>query len=96
MQGFVRDDQKGTVYIGEGCWGAPLRAADDDKTWTRDSGSFNHFNWIFVDRDKIEVRTVKVDNAPEVGTLTDDTRFEVPANLDIWMPNNGDVITINK
>lgn len=96
IQGFVRDDQKGTVYLGEGCWGAPLRAADDNKAWTRDSGSFNHFNWMFIDRDQIEIRTVKVDNAANVGELTDDTRFEMPANIDIWSPNNGAVITIRK
>jgi acid phosphatase type 7 len=96
VEGFVRDDQKGTVFLGEGCWGAPLRSADDNKAWTRDSGSFNHFNWLFIDRDKVEVRTVKVDNAPDVGTLTDESRFEIPANLDIWSPNNGKVITVTK
>ena len=28
-EGFIQDDVAGTVYIGEGCWGAPLRSADD-------------------------------------------------------------------
>lgn len=40
-EGFVREDKKGTVYVGEGCWGAPLRPSDDAKSWTRDHGSFN-------------------------------------------------------
>ena len=40
-EGFIRDDKNGTVYVGEGCWGAPLRGADDNKSWTRDSDSFN-------------------------------------------------------
>ena len=34
-EGFVRDDEMGTVYIGEGCWGAPIRRNNDDKKWTR-------------------------------------------------------------
>jgi hypothetical protein len=36
----VRDDATGTVFVGEGCWGAPLRTASDTKAYTRDAGSF--------------------------------------------------------
>lgn len=94
VEGYIRDDETGTVYVGEGCWGAPLRAANDTKAWTRDSGSFNQFKWIFVDQDKIEVRTVKVDNAEEVGEVDSKSRFAIPANLDVWAPANGSVVTI--
>lgn len=94
-EGFVRDDANGTVYVGEGCWGAPLRQDDDTKSWTRNSGMFNHFNWLFIDQNKIEVRTVNVDNASQVGSLTDATIFSMPPNINIWNPSNGDVITIN-
>ena len=31
-EGFVRDDSNGTVYAGEGCWGAPSRSNDENKT----------------------------------------------------------------
>lgn len=95
QEGFVRDDAYGTVYIGEGCWGAPLRANDDIRSWTRNTGRFNSFHWIFVDSKKVEVRTVKVDNARAVGEATDKTRFLAPAGLDIWKPSNGEVVTIN-
>ncbi len=95
-EGFIRDDAHGTVYVGEGCWGAPLRDPNDQKPWTRDSGKFNHFNWILVDQEKMEIRTVKVANADEVESLTEDTRFAIPANLDIWTPENGSIITIRK
>ncbi len=88
-QGFIRDDEQGTVYVGEGCWGAPLRRNDNDKSWTRASGSFNQFKWIFVDMDGVEVRTVKVDNAAEVGTVSSDDIFSAPYGLDIWNPSNG-------
>jgi acid phosphatase type 7 len=93
-QGFIRNDSEGTVYLGEGCWGAPLRANDDDKPWTRNSGMFNQFNWVIVSKDKIEARVVKTDNADQVGSVSDSNIFLPPANLDIWNPSNGSVIMI--
>ena len=93
-EGFVRDDEAGTVYIGEGCWGAPLRENNDDKSWTRASGSFNQFNWIFIDREKIEVRTIQTDGAERVGEVRPENIFLAPRGLAIWSPPSGDVITI--
>ena len=95
-EGFIRDDQNGTVYVGEGCWGAPLRSNNDNKDWTRNSASFNQFKWVFVDANTIETRTIKVDNANQVGQVSDNNIFTPPANLDIWSPSNGSVVTINK
>ena len=92
--GFIRDDVNGTVYVGEGCWGAPLRPNDDDKAWTRNSGSFNQFKWIFVDINGVETRTVKTDNAKSVSSVDPNYVFEAPANLDVWNPSNGGVIYI--
>ncbi len=95
-EGFVRDNTNGTVYVGEGCWGAPLRSNNDSKNWTRNSGRFNQFKWIFVDEDKIETRTIQVDNASNVGQVSNNNVFQIPSNLDIWNPSNGSVVTINK
>jgi len=96
-EGFVRDDVNGVVYMGEGCWGAPLRANDDSKSWSRHNGSFNQVKWIFINQDTIEARTIKVDNAPSVSALTDTNRFTIPANMDIWEPAPGeDVVYIVK
>jgi len=94
--GFERDDANGTVYVGEGCWGAPLRPNDAEKSWTRNSGSFNQFKWIFVDRNKIEIRTVRTDGSRRVASVSPQNVFAAPANLSIWNPSNGDVITITK
>lgn len=94
QEGFVRDDEEGSVYIGEGCWGAPLRDNDDDKEWTRNSGSFNQFAWIFVDQSKIEIRTVKTDGAENVSEVNPSNIFTAPMGLVTWSPPNGDVITI--
>ncbi len=86
-EGFIRDDEQGVVYIGEGGWGAELRAADDKKGWTMASESFNQVKWIFVDAQSIEVRTVKTDNADAVvGKTATDDLFAVPANMEIWTP----------
>ncbi|WP_299211516.1 fibronectin type III domain-containing protein [uncultured Aquimarina sp.] len=95
-EGFVRDDQNGTIYAGEGCWGAPLRSNDDNKNWTRNSARFNQFKWIFIDEDKIETRTIKVDNVSQVSSVSNNNVFQIPSNLDIWNPSNGSVVTINK
>lgn len=93
-EGFIRNDDNGTVYAGEGCWGAPLRSNDDDKDWTRNSGSFNQFKLIFVEEDKIELRTIDVSNAEDVGEVSNDDPFTLPGDLIVWNPSNGDVVTI--
>jgi len=93
-EGFIRDDERGTVYVGEGCWGAPLRRNNDDKKWTRASGSFNQFKWIFIDLKGIEVRTIKVDNAEQVTSVDVNDIFSEPAGLDVWMPRTGSVLRI--
>ena len=94
QEDFVREDTSGTVYLGEGCWGAPLRNNDDDKSWTRASGSFNQFKWIFIDGEKIEARTIRVDNANDVGDVSPDDRFTSPTGLEIWNPPSGPVVEI--
>ena len=47
-EGFIRDDENGTMYIGDGAWGASPRPNNDDKSWTLRSGSFNQIKWIQV------------------------------------------------
>ena len=95
-EGFIRDDENGTVYVGEGCWGAPLRRNDNPKKWTRAAGSFNSFHWIFVDQGKMEVRFVKTDGADNVAEVNPNNIFMMPRGINIWNPPTGDVITIEK
>ncbi|WP_299664709.1 fibronectin type III domain-containing protein [uncultured Polaribacter sp.] len=94
-QGFEIDQERGTVYAGEGSWGAPLRPANKDKSWTRSSGAFNQFKLIYVSESEIEMRTIKVDNADEVAELGNDEPFVLPANLDIFTPRSGAVVTVS-
>lgn len=100
-EGFVRDDEKGTMFIGEGSWGAHPRANDDDKPWTYQSGSFNQIKWIHV-RPKegklpasMEIFTVITcrydeENNPhfyvdEVESLTEENLFHIPDNIHLFM-----------
>ena len=62
VEGFEIDKENGTVYLGEGCWGAPLRRNNDDKAWTKRSGSFNQFKWIKLTEKNIEYKTVIIDD----------------------------------
>ena len=94
-EGFERDNN-GVIFVGEGCWGAPLRSANDNKNWTRDSGSFNQFKWVTVSSTKILIKTIKVGNAPSVG---ENSNSEIPGVLpsgtDVWTTSNGDTVTID-
>ena len=95
-EGFIRDDANGSVYVGEGGWGAPLRTSDDAKTWTRDSGSFNQFKWICVSENQIIVKTVVIENPIGVNENNNDSICELPEGLNIWKPSNGEAVIINK
>lgn len=94
---FVRDDENGTMYIGEGSWGASPRSNDDDKPWTLASGSFNQIKWIhvFPEKDKAPARmdiytviTASYDNDKnqtlfdeKVEALNEENLFEIPENI---------------
>jgi hypothetical protein len=93
-EGYLRDDDQGTVYIGEGCWGAPLRVNNDPKSWTRAHGSFNCFHLLFIEKSKMEIRFVKTDGADYVASLSGTNPFEIPRGLNVWNPPTGDVILI--
>lgn len=93
-EGFVRDDRFGTVFIGEGGWGAPLRQANRNRKWTRNSESFNHFHWIFVGKEKMEVRTVRTESVDRVVVSATKNPFEILKGLEIWTPDKGAVVTI--
>ncbi|OVE75309.1 hypothetical protein BVX97_05075 [bacterium E08(2017)] len=99
-QGFIRDDEKGTVYIGEGSWGARPRPNNDDKPWTLRSGSFNQIKWIqvFPETDeaaaRIDIRTIKIATTKDrkiqdtyvdkVGALDEADVFAIPEDITLF------------
>lgn len=61
--GFVRNDTTGTVYIGEGNFGAPFRTVNGGPnnlfSWTREARpNFTSFFYVNVTKDRMDVRTV--------------------------------------
>tara|TARA_R110002096_G_scaffold4501_25_gene21201 strand:+ start:146 stop:1426 length:1281 start_codon:yes stop_codon:yes gene_type:complete len=88
------NDPNATVYIGEGCWGAPLRPADDAKPWTLDTESFNGFEWIRVSPESIEVKTVRIKNAAGVEPVDPSDPYRTPDGLNLWEAEGGTVLTV--
>ncbi|UCE05474.1 MAG: metallophosphoesterase family protein [bacterium] len=99
-QGFIRDDENGTMYVGEGSWGASPRENDDDKPWTLRSGSFNQIKWfqVFPEQDNrpahIDIRTVItatkdeegniISHVDNVAELSEADVFTIPENINLF------------
>lgn len=97
FQGYVRDDEDGTMVLGEGSWGAWHRPNDDDKPWTLHSSSLQQFKWIQVfpaegeNPARMDIRTVitgtedgegnLVDHVTGVGENSEEDVFSVPENI---------------
>ena len=106
--GFIRDDLNGTMFIGEGSWGAMPRDNNDDKPWTLTSGSFNQIKWIhcFPEKDDMEahldIYTVISCEYDENGqqsfydnieALSEDNLFSLPAGIRLHqMEKYGNVV----
>ncbi len=67
FESFVRDDENGTMFIGEGSWGAPTRVNDDDKPWTMASDSVWQFKLIHAAPDRLDIHTVMFGDQDETG-----------------------------
>jgi len=95
-EGFIRDNNNGSVYVGEGCWGAPLRESDDAKNWTRNSGSFNQIKWICVSEENIKVNTILVNDSFNINENDNTSVCTLPDGIEVWNPSNGDTVVITK
>ena len=94
FEGFVRDDARGTVFIGEGSWAAPMKMADDSKPWTMAAETVNQFKWIKVSPKAMEIRSVLFENVEQVVPLTETNRFEEPKGMVFWEPESGRVLRL--
>ncbi len=93
--GFVRDDERGTYYTGEGSWGL-IRRNDVSYSWTRETGSFTQVKWIHANMDSLVVYTIKSATSNPTSTVDDNDRFKMPEGLDIWVTENGDRLVVNR
>lgn len=85
-EGFSVDTLNGTIYMGEGTWGAPLRLNNDNKSWTAYSGKFNQFKWIYIEKSRMEVKTIKIDFDFNINEVNDTYSNVAPLNLNQWQP----------
>jgi hypothetical protein len=78
----------GTVFIGEGAWGAPVRTADREAPWVVDQESFGHLNILHVTADTLDVRTVVLAQEAAAATLAKAVRdadpLALPDGLGLW------------
>lgn len=81
--------EAGTVYVGEGSWGAPARSANAPKDWTIDLASIQQFKVIQVTPQQLVVRTAQFDETAE--TLTREQRnadpLALPEGINWWAAN---------
>jgi hypothetical protein len=84
--GFVATTKGGTLYVGEGSWGAPARSANRPYDWTLDLASIQQFKVVTVKKSEMDVRTAQFD-----GRVTGVTREErandstvLPTGVNWW------------
>ncbi len=99
FMGFIRDDKNGTLFVGEGSWGARPRPNDDNKPWTLISGSVNQIKWVHVvpgsneEKAHFKIFTVLTADYDEnnnlisynqdIDALTEDNLFDLPQNIEL-------------
>ena len=90
--GFIGSAQgvtAGTVYVGEGSWGAPARSANDAKSWTVDMASIQQFKVVTVSDTGMDVRTAQFDSSASSLTKAqrDADATVLPTNVNWWSAN---------
>ena len=93
----------GTVYAGEGSWGAPARSANKNYPWTLENESIQQFKILTISSDKVEIRTAQFDSgaSTDVSTISAQERADnttvLPTGVDWWSTNGiGNVITLTR
>lgn len=76
----------GTVYLGEGAWGAPLRAADRPANWLLDLYMGYNFNILQFVGDQVQVISVLFEGEAGATALTKAARDADPNALPVGLP----------
>ena len=81
------DQDKGITFIGGGSWGI-IREADESYSYTLGKDSFHAFNFLFIDRCSIEIRTLNTQTPGIITERTEETRFNLGDDIDavLWKP----------
>ncbi|GAA5443369.1 hypothetical protein Misp06_01545 [Microbulbifer sp. NBRC 101763] len=94
---FSTTTSGGTVYVGEGSWGAPARSANDAKSWTIDMASIQQFKVIQVSAEELVVRTAEFNDTASTLSREDRTAdpLVLPSNVNWWSANRiGEAMTL--
>jgi hypothetical protein len=89
----------GTLYVGEGSWGAEARSANDRHSWTQDMGAFQQYKVIVVSKDKMDVRTAEFNgNVKALSKAQRDSNSALlPKGINWWNTKGiGEVITLKQ
>jgi len=103
--GFIKDTVNGTVYMGEGAFGAPLYtpysgsgyySSTQAYNWTRNQlGSTFGFQIVCVTKAKIEIRFAEEVNVGSVGQVQiTDPVCTLPSGLTTWNMSNGNPVVL--
>ena len=86
----VKDEKNGVLYIGDGSWGPGSTNSNSRYK------SLSQFQWIFVDKSSLEIRTVFTENADSIISLNDNNKFSIPTKMEMSKQGNSDYIKISK
>lgn len=75
----------GTVYLGEGAWGAPKRTADRNASWLVDLASFSHFNILQFSGNNLLIRSALFTGEASTSALTREQREADPLALPLGL-----------
>lgn len=94
---YNREDDGGTVFVGEGSWGAPARSANQSFPWTIDLASIQQFKVLSVTADRIDLRTAEFDSTATTLSREErrDNPLALPKDIKYWFANGiGDVFSL--
>ena len=88
----------GTVFAGEGSWGADSRSANKTYDWTLDAASIQQFKIITVSADSVEMRTAQFDTGASTISATQRAADStvLPTGVNWWSAQGiGEVMTLS-
>ncbi|GLS25125.1 DNRLRE domain-containing protein [Marinibactrum halimedae] len=93
---FTSTTNGGTLYVGEGSWGAPARTADRPKSWTLDLASIQQFKVITFSQEDIELRTAQFDGNPSTLSRTERevNPTALPTGINWWRPRQVGAVAV--
>ncbi len=94
LDGFIPDESNGIVYIGGSGWTSEKEEEPYKKALNFASESFQHFQLIFAELAKIEIRTIDIRTSNHDFRLRDVNRFDLPDAVKLWAPEGIDILTV--